>query len=142
MNFSIESNYVVCSTAKGSIHVFQIKNKENMLAGSEDSSFSNAHEVKIVSNKSSSCTTGLIKFFVGQFLPVDYQEYSVSEKAQASLTSSDFKVPNLCAMDRTESKVVMFTKDAEFKSFEFADNQLVENFIDEVDGTSIAFMEH
>lgn len=39
-------------------------------------------------------------------------------------------------MDKNESKVIMFTKNAEFRQFEFGNNLLVEQFVDEGDGTS------
>lgn len=28
LNFSVESNFIICSTAKGTIHVFNLKNKD------------------------------------------------------------------------------------------------------------------
>jgi len=73
-------------------------------------------------------------------LPVDYIEYKTSEKAQAVITNPNYAIQNICCMDKTESKVIMFSKDAEFRSFEFGNNLLIENFIDEGDGTSMNYL--
>lgn len=63
-------------------------------------------------------------------------EYKQSEKAQAVFTKPDLGIQNICCMDKNESKVIMFTKNAEFRQFEFGNNLLVEQFVDEGDGTS------
>ena len=66
-----------------------------------------------------------------------------SEKSVAKLSSPDYQLPNIVTMDKTESKLVMFTKDASFKQFDYVDGKIVENtnFIDEGDGTSLAYVE-
>ena len=45
-------------------------------------------------------------------------------------------------MDKNESKVYMFTMEAEFKIFEYSGNLLVETYADEGDQTSYHIADH
>jgi len=77
--------------------------------------------------------TGLVDCLVSRVLPLDYVEYKTSEKSTASILNEKCKLQNICCMDKNESKVYMFTMEAEFKIFEYSGNLLVETYADEGD---------
>ena len=80
LTFSIESNYVICSTSKGSLHVFQMEQEREE---------NQTYETK---RKDVGCISSLINCVVGGVLPLDYIEYKTSEKATASIFNEKCKM--------------------------------------------------
>lgn len=118
LNFSRQGNYIVLSSENGTVHWFQLPNKEaeveedNSGNEEEDENFS---DLSVAKDEAKECSVFNVASWIQTCLPIDYKELMVSKKSDYRLTSEEFNGPNICCMDRGENNIIMFMKKGEFK---------------------------
>lgn len=130
LNFSRAGNYVVLSSEKGTIHCFSIPQKgegvqeDNSLMEEDAGDIS---DLSIANDEDKECRVFSIASWLQLCFPVDYTEMMATKKSDYSLTNEDLASPNICVMDRDETKVLMFLKKGEFKFFTIEEGKLFQD---------------
>lgn len=129
LNFSRKENYIVLSSENGTVHCYQLPQKdeeieEDKSVNEEDENFS---DLSIAKDDAKECQVCNFRSWIQACFPINYDEMVHAKKSSLRVTNEELASPNICCMSRTEDKVVMFMKKGQFKLFNLEGDKLIQD---------------